>query len=150
MPNYATIDGEQWPVDETNWRELAAWKISKEANGTDIYALQKAKAIVESFRQLAFGIESKPSDPAGAVSFTDALVKRFTGVGQTVADAFNPQKSVALNSPQFAAAKAFVSKAAAAAAGPLDKANTTIRIVAVAGGLLAIAFVVYKFKGKPQ
>jgi hypothetical protein len=145
---WVTIDGEQWPVDQDNWRELAAWKISKEANGTDSYALQKAKAIVEAFRQLAFGTDNKPADPAGDLSFTQALVNRFKRTGETVIDAFNPEKSVALNSAPVKAAQAAIVGVVKRAGDVAGQANTTIRIVAVAAGLVAVAFVVYKLKGK--
>jgi hypothetical protein len=74
----------------------------------DSYALQKAKAIVESFRQLAFGTDNKPADPAGDLSFTQALVNRFKRTGETVVDAFNPEKSVALNSAPVKAAQAAI------------------------------------------
>jgi hypothetical protein len=133
IPGTVKIEGEDWPIDQNNWAELAAWKTRGLTSST-------AAAIKEAYRQLAFGTESKSSTPDGAVSFGGALLNRVTAIPGKIADAFTPGRSVAFNN-----AKDFLGSVGDKIKDPLAAANRTVMIVAISAGVLGVAWIVSKF-----
>jgi hypothetical protein len=127
-----TIDGSDWPVDEVNWSALADWKIA--TDGRIVTAAQKT-AVYDAFRRLATGdifATNSEVNPSKSVPFFS-----------TLADAFNPSKSVAFQSAKDTLAKAGAGLADTIKA-PLATANRTILVVAVSAGVLGVAFIVSK------
>jgi hypothetical protein len=126
------IAGSDWPVDDVNWKELADWKISTDGR---IVTTQQKSAVYDAFRRLASGnifATNSEVNPSKSVPFFS-----------TLADAFNPSKSVAFQSARDTLAKAGAGVADAIKA-PLATANRTILVVAVSAGVLGVAFIVSK------
>jgi hypothetical protein len=133
VPGTVKIEGEDWPIDSTNWSALADWKTRGLTSST-------AAAIREAYRQLAMGTESKDGNPAGAIGFGGALLNRVTAIPGKIADAFTPGRSVAFNN-----AKDFLNGIGDKIKDPLAAANRTVMIVAISAGVLGVAWIVSKF-----
>jgi len=126
------IAGEDWPVDDVNWSALADWKIASDSR---IQTASQKTAVYDAFRRLASGnifATNSEVNPSKSVPFFS-----------TLADAFNPSKSVAFQSAKETLAKAGAGLADSIKA-PLATANRTILVVAASAAVLGVAFIVSK------